>query len=91
MSEFCSNTSFVGLFPPQRVTSLELEVSTILYHPFFNYGLFNCNLVAGPLSIPFSRTTELLSEAFQLASIDGCATAGINDFIALRLRHRLHG
>jgi hypothetical protein len=31
-------------------------------------------LVAGPLSIPFSRTTELLSEAFQLASIDGCAT-----------------
>ena len=25
-------------------------------------------LVAGPLSIPFSRTTELLSEAFQLAS-----------------------
>ena len=35
-------------------------------------GVFG--LVAGPLSIPFSRTTELLSEAFQLASIDGCAT-----------------
>jgi hypothetical protein len=31
-------------------------------------------LVAGPLSIPFSRTTELLCEAFQLASTDGCAT-----------------
>ena len=35
-------------------------------------GVFG--LVAGPPSIPFSGTTELLSEAFQLASTDDCAT-----------------
>ena len=35
-------------------------------------GVFG--LVAGPPGIPFSRTAELLSEAFQLASTDGCAT-----------------
>jgi hypothetical protein len=35
-------------------------------------GVFG--LVAGPPSIPFSRTTELLSKAFQLASTNGCAT-----------------
>ena len=39
-------------------------------------------LVAGPLSIPFSRTTELSSEAFKLASTDGCATG-----LRTRLRH----
>jgi hypothetical protein len=32
-------------------------------------------LVAGPPSVPFSRTTEISSEAFQLASTDGCATS----------------
>jgi hypothetical protein len=43
-------------------------------------GVFG--LVAGPPSIPFSGTTELLSEAFQLASTDGCATS-----LQTRLRH----
>jgi hypothetical protein len=31
-------------------------------------------LVAGPPNVPFCGSTELLSEAFQLASTDGCAT-----------------
>jgi len=35
-------------------------------------GVFG--LVAGPPSVPFFRSTELLSEAFQLASTGGCAT-----------------
>ena len=35
-------------------------------------GVFG--LVAGPPSVPFCGSTELLSEAFQLASTDGCAT-----------------
>jgi hypothetical protein len=35
-------------------------------------GVFG--LVAGPPSVPFCRTAELLSEAFQLAWTGGCAT-----------------